>query len=70
MTESTPAGAEVGVDPSEVIKQLRVISSQVTGQLMHDLAFSQALLAAARGEVERLTRVNQELLSANTDDGK
>lgn len=60
---SQPAGQQIQVDPSALINQIQVISSQVIGQIMHDLALSQTALINAQAEIERLTRVNHELRS-------
>lgn len=60
---SQPVGQQIQVDPSALINQMQVISSQVIGQMMHDLALAQTALFNAQGEVERLTRVNHELRS-------
>jgi hypothetical protein len=61
-----PQPEQVQVDPAGIIKHQQAMTTQLVGQFLNDLAITRALLDDARSEVDRLTRVTEELRSATT----
>lgn len=68
--DQQPEQDRIEVDPEGIIKHQGNITGHLVIQLTSDLAITRALLDVARSEVERLTRVNDELRSATSSDSK